>query len=117
MPSSAPWPKVPSSTEFDAEALAALRRLDRDGTLMPRLAAAFERTLSRHLPVLEAAQQGAPDREALAAALHVLKTGAAQLGASGLVSACERLEAGEWQALPAFSARLAAARAELATWA
>jgi HPt (histidine-containing phosphotransfer) domain-containing protein len=104
---------VPSSTEFEPQAVAALRALDRDGTLMPRLAAAFERTLARHQPALDAAQPGA----ALAAALHVLKTGAAQLGALALVEACERLEAGDVQALPELHRRLAAARAELATWA
>ena len=97
--------------------LAALRQLDRDGTLLPRLAAAFERTLAKQQPGLDAARASPPDLDALRRAMHVLRSAAMQLGAVELSDSCTRLEAGDLSALPAFDSQLAALRAELATWA
>lgn len=113
---------MPSSTErAAAEALAALRAMDRDGTLPGRLREAFERTLARQRPRLDAARQRPPDRAALAEALHVLRSAALQLGGSGLLDSCHALEHCPDAELPArldeFDTQLAAFRANLAAWA
>lgn len=106
---------MPSSIDVGAPTgLAQLRELDRDGTLLPRLAAAFERTLARQQPGLDAARCQPPDLEALRRAMHVLRSATEQLGAIDLTESCMRLEAGDLSALQAFDAQLAALRAELA---
>lgn len=113
-----------SSTETDlagaADNLAALRAMDRDGHLLARLREAFERTLARQQPRLQAARQQQPDRAALAEAMHVLKSAAVQLGGTELLQSCARLEQCSDLELPAcltdFDERLADFRATLAHW-
>lgn len=112
---------MPSSTEaVTADALAALRAMDRDGRLLARLREAFERTLARQQPRLQAARQQPPDRAALAEAMHVLKSAALQLGGTELLRSCAQLEQCPDPELPArlaaFDTQLANFRAELATW-
>lgn len=55
---------------------------------MPRLVAAFERSVDKLQPALFGA-----DPSALAAALHTLRAAAAQMGAQELARNCQTLEA------------------------
>jgi HPt (histidine-containing phosphotransfer) domain-containing protein len=79
-----------STALLDASTLESLRRLDRDGGLLPRLAAAFERTAAQFLPALQA---DAHDWPQLQRAAHTLGSAGLQLGAFNLAQHCQQLEA------------------------
>jgi HPt (histidine-containing phosphotransfer) domain-containing protein len=78
-----------NAATLDAPTVQALRRLDVDGRLFPRLQAAFARTVAQHGPAL---QQG-HDPTAQKRAAHTLRAAAAQLGAQELATHCARIEA------------------------
>ncbi len=66
------------------DALARLRALDRDGQLLPRLAAAFAQTVAVQRPLLGST--------AHTRAAHTLRAAALQLGAEDLERLCAQLE-------------------------
>lgn len=72
---------------LDTATLQALRALDRDGQLLPRLLAAFETSLQQGRAALHT-----DDPQTAAHALHQLYNGCAQLGAREQAARCRALE-------------------------
>jgi len=83
-----------SPLQLDPAALAELRALDPDGRqgLIRRLGEAWERTLERQLPELDAALAAGPDLARVARVAHTLKSSCANLAALQLAAQWQTIE-------------------------
>lgn len=79
---------------LDAAALEALQALDPNGTqrLLGRLTDAFERSLARLMPELDAALAAGPDWVRIGRTAHTLKSSCSNLAALALSSAWQNIE-------------------------
>lgn len=90
---SASPPIPPQTAQLDAEALARLRELDPKGEnqLVDRVLRAFETSVLRLLPQLEAARASG-DRAGVRHVAHTLKSSSASIGALALSQHCAKVE-------------------------
>lgn len=79
---------------LDAATLAELRQLDPDGSqrLMPRLLEAFERSLDKLLPELDAAIAAGPDLDRVGRVAHTFKSACGNLAALQMAAQWRQLE-------------------------
>jgi HPt (histidine-containing phosphotransfer) domain-containing protein len=87
-------PNPPAPAQLDAQALARLRELDPKGEnqLVDRVLRAFETSVARLLPQLEAARSSG-DRAGIRHVAHTLKSSSASIGALALSQHCATVEA------------------------
>ena len=86
-------PNPPAPAQLDAQALARLRELDPKGEnqLVDRVLRAFETSVARLLPQLEAARSSG-DRAGMRHVAHTLKSSSASIGALALSQHCATVE-------------------------
>lgn len=94
---SAPHPQateVASRTQLDEAALDRLRDLDPSGSnqLLPRIVAAYFKSLDKLLPELQAARSAGMDLGPIRHVAHTLKSSSASLGALTLAGYCADIE-------------------------